>query len=184
MYDFIAQGIGIIAMFFNVLSYQSKTSRGVVLMQLCGGALFSVNYFMIGAPVGAMLNILVTFRAIVYSNRKKFNAGSIFWVVLFTLLFILSYILSFALPIFNTEFNLSNAVFGILPVIAMTFVTISFRSDKASVIRYFSLISCPCWLLYNIVNFNLGAIICDSISLISAIVGIFRYDIKKTADKD
>ena len=183
MEELVAQGIGIVAMFFNIFSYQMRTSRGVVLMQLVGGALFSVNYFMIGASVGAMLNLLVTLRAIVYSNREKFGADSLFWIALFSLLFVSTYVLSFTVPIFNTEWNLPNAVFGILPVFAMILVTWSFRANKASVIRRLSLISCPCWLIYNIFSFNIGAIICDSVSLISAVVGIFRYDIKKTADK-
>ena len=130
-----------------------------------------------------MLNLLVTLRAIVYSNREKLHADSLFWIALFSLLFVSTYVLSFTVPVFNTEWNLPNAVFGILPVFAMILVTWSFRANKASVIRRLSLISCPCWLIYNIFSFNIGAIICDSVSLISAVVGIFRYDIKKTADK-
>ena len=181
MFDIIAQAIGIVAMAFNILSYQMKGSRGVVLMQLFGGALFSVNFFMLGAYVGGILNLIGTFRAIVYSNREKFKADSIFWLVLFILLYISSYILSFTA--FGKEFTLFYAVIELFPVIAMTATTLGFRSNKAKTIRLFALISAPSWLIYNIVFVSIGAIICEVFSLISIIIGIIRYDIKKPADK-
>lgn len=177
MYDIVAQGIGIVAMAFNILSYQMKSSRGVVLMQLFGGALFSVNFFMLGATVGGIMNLIGTFRAIVYSNREKFRANSILWLIFFISLYLSSYVLSFT--VFGKEFSLFYAVIEILPVIAMTATTFGFRSDNAKTIRRFALISAPSWLAYNLVFISVGAIICEVISLFSIVIGIIRYDIKK-----
>lgn len=177
MYDFIAQGIGIIAMFFNVLSYQSKTSRGVVLMQLCGGALFAASFLMIGSYVGGLLNILAVFRAIVFANEKRFKAKSIFWLYAFIFLFMVTYLLTFT--VFKTDFTLKNAIIEVLPVIAMTASTISFRLCSASKIRAFGLISSPSWLIYNSFAFNIGAILCETFSICSIIIGVIRLDIKK-----
>ena len=182
MYEFTAQCIGIVAMAFNILSYQMKASRRVVIMQLFGGALFSVNFFMLGAYVGAILNLVATFRAIVYSNREKFKAGSIYWLILFIILYIASYALSFT--VFGRELTPYNTIIELLPVIAMTATTLGFRSDKASVIRKFSLISSPCWLIYNIAFFSVGAIICEAVSIVSIIVGIFRHDVGKAYAQD
>lgn len=39
-----AQCIGIVAMVFNILSYQGKSQKTVIALQLFGAALFSVNF--------------------------------------------------------------------------------------------------------------------------------------------
>lgn len=173
----IAQTVGIVAMAFNILSYQQKGSKGVVVMQLFGGALFSLHFFMIGATVGGILNLIGTFRAVVFSNREKFRADRLFWLVFFIVLFIASYILVFTA--FGKEFKAVNAIVEVLPVIAMTATTFGFRSNNAKTIRRYSLISSPSWLVYNIVNISVGAIICEVFSLFSIVIGILRYDIKR-----
>ena len=175
-YDIIAQGIGIVAMLFNILSYQQKNSRGVIAMQLFGGALFSVSYIMLGVYVGGLLNILAALRGIVYSKREKFKANSRIWIYLFISLFVLSYILTFT--VFGKPFTVGAAILELLPVLAMVCVTVSFYVNKAAFIRKMGLISTPCWLIYNICNFTIGAIICDSVSICSIIVGMLRHDIK------
>ena len=61
----------------------------------------------------------------------------------------------------------------------MTATTFGFRSNNAKTIRRFALISAPSWLAYNLVFISVGAIICEVISLVSIIVGIIRFDLKK-----
>lgn len=176
-YEIFAQAVGIAAMLFNIFSYQQKTSKGVIIMQLFGGALFSVNFFMLGATVGGILNLIAVFRAVVFANKEKFKAESKAWLFVFVGLFIASYILTFTL--FGKPITIASAVLELLPVIAMTATTVSFRLNTASVIRKFGLISSPSWLIYNFCNFALGAIICEAVSLVSIFIGIIRFDIKK-----
>ena len=67
----------------------------------------------------------------------------------------------------------------VLPIIAMLVSTIAFRSGSAKQIRLLGLIGSPCWLIYNIANVAVGAIVCEAVSLVSIGVGILRHDIKK-----
>lgn len=164
-------------MLFNIFSYQQKSSKGVIVMQLFGGALFAVNFFMLGAVVGGLLNVIAVFRAIVYSNKEKFRAKSKVWIYLFVSLYVLSYILTFTL--FGTPFTLKNAILELLPVIAMIATTLGFYVNNAAFIRKMGLICCPGWLIYNIFNLAVGAIICEAVSICSVIIGIIRLDIKK-----
>ena len=46
--EIIAQAFGIVAMVFNILSYQGKKQSTVIAMQLFGSVLFTVNYLMLG----------------------------------------------------------------------------------------------------------------------------------------
>ena len=179
LYDIIAQAFGILAMACNIFSFQRKTSNGVIFCQMFGGALFSVSFFMLGATVGGILNAVAAFRAIIYMNEEKLHASHIAWLIFFEILFVASYILTFT--VFGKAFTPANALLELLPVIGMTASTISFRLQSAKAIRRFGLISSPSWLVYNIVNFAIGAIVCETLSIVSIIIGMFRYDIKRKA---
>ena len=179
VYEIIAQLIGIVAMAFNIFSYQQKTPRRVILFQLVGGSLFAVNFFMLGATVGGIMNVIALIRAIIYANKEKFRATHILWLVAFIGLYFASYILTFA--VFGTAFTLWNGLLEILPIIAMTASTIGFRLQNANAIRKSGLICSPAWLIYNIANLSIGAIICEVLSLVSIVIGILRLDKKKAA---
>ena len=60
MYDIIAQALGILGMTMNILSYQGKSQRSVILMQMVGAAFFTANMFMLEAWSGFILNALGT----------------------------------------------------------------------------------------------------------------------------
>lgn len=177
LYDILAQLVGIAAMAFNILSYQQKTRTRAIGFQLFGSALFAVNYFLLGAVVGGILNLVGTVRAVVFLNREKFRADRIGWLIGFTVVYLLSYLLTFT--VFGKPVTVFNLIVEFLPVVGMTATTISFRLQDAGDIRKFGLISSPSWLVYNIVNFSIGAICCEVLSLGSILIGMLRLDGKK-----
>ena len=176
-YDIIAQSIGIVAMALNILSYQQKKQRNIILMQLCGTSLFAVNMFMIGAVAGGFLNLIGALRAVVYSNRKAFRADKLFWVFGFGALYVIAYALSFLA--FDKEPTLFNFIIEFLPLIGMFSTGIAFYLDRAKIMRRMGLVSSPSWLIYNICNFALGGIICEILAMFSIVIGIIRHDRKK-----
>ena len=155
--EIVAQAIGILAMVFNILSYQGKKQKTVITLQLFGGLLFAVNFWMIGAKVGGILNVIAVIRALVF---------------LFAV-----YVLTFT--VFGTELTPWNLIREILPVIGMTALSVGFRLKDAAGIRKCGLISSPAWLIYNIAVGSWGAIICETLTLISIFVGMFRHDKKQ-----
>ena len=174
--EWIAQAIGIAAMAFNISSYQRKTRMGVIGFQLWGSVLFAVNFYLLGATVGAMMNVLSAIRAIVFLNRDKCKANHPGWLIGFIAAFLASYVLTFTS--FGKEATLRNLLVEFLPVIGMTATTISFRYTDAKTIRRFGLISSPSWLIYNLFAGSLGAIACEVLSLGSILLGIWRMDRK------
>ena len=174
--DFIAQAFGIVGMTMNILSFQMKKQKNIIFMQLIGSTMFCLNYFLLGAASGALLNIIGILRAVVYWKREFFKADKIIWVYALSVGYVAAYFLSFVL--FGTERTLENYVVELLPVVGMMLTTVSFYFGRADVIRYIVLINNPLWLTYNIINLAIGGIICESVAMCSAIIGIFRYDIK------
>lgn len=173
----IAQIVGLFAMAFNIFSYQQRTQKRVIAFQLGGSILFAVNYLMLGAVVGGILNAVGIIRALVFLNKEKLKATRPVWLIGFTAVYLLSYVLTFTL--FRKTLTVFTLIVELLPVIGMTATTISFRLSDAKVVRRFGLISSPSWLVYNIVSLNLGAIICEVLSLGSILIGMLRLDRNK-----
>ena len=175
--EIIAQAVGIVAMAFNIFSFQKKTQKGVIAFQLVGGALFAINFLLLGAYVGGILNVIAALRAVIFLNKEKLKADRPVWFIGFTAIYISVYILSFT--VFGTKPSPYNFVIELLPVIGMVATTVGFSLKKAADVRKCGLVSSPSWLVYNISNFSLGAIICEVLSLISIVTGIIRLDINK-----
>ena len=175
--EIIGQILGIVAMAFNIYSFQLKTSNKVIACQLFGGVFFAVSFFMLGKVTGGLLNVVAVMRAIVYRFKDKLHSDHILWFLFFEVLFVASYVLTFT--VFKKEFTPLNAIIELLPVIGMTASTISFRLQSAKAIRAYGMICSPSWLIYNIIGGAIGAIICEVLSICSIIVGMFRHDFKK-----
>ena len=174
--EIIAQAIGIVAMVFNILSYQGKKQKTVITLQLFGGLLFAVNFWMIGAKVGGILNVIAVLRALIFLLKDKLKADSVFWLIGFILSYITVYILTFTT--FGTELTPWTLIRELLPVVGMTALSVGFRLKNAANIRKCGLVSSPAWLIYNIAVGSWGAIICETLTLISIFVGMFRHDNK------
>ena len=174
--ELFAQAVGICAMAFNILSYQQKQQKRVIAFQLMGGLLFSVNFFLLGAMVGAILNVVAAVRAVVFLQKEKLNSNHPAWLLGFTIVYFISYVLTFT--VFGKAATAANLTVELLPVIGMIATTVSFRYTDAKTIRRYGLISSPCWLIYNIASFSVGAIICEVLSLCSILIGMIRLDRK------
>ena len=172
--EIIAQAIGIVAMAFNILSYQSKQQKWIIALQLCGSALFAVNFLMLDATVGGILNILAAVRAIVFLSKEKLKADRLLWLWGFVFLYIAVYILNFTL--FGQAPTPRNLIIEILPVIGMTALNIGYRLKDASGVRRCGLVASPSWLIYNIASGSWGAIACEVMTLVSIVIGMLRHD--------
>lgn len=176
----IGQIISVIAMTFNILSYQTKDSRSIISFQFFGTLFFSVSFFMLNAYVGAMLNVIGAVRALVYANRERWKINSAILIGVFSALFAVTYLLVFT--VFGKPFNLFNAIVELLPVFSMVISTIAYGT-KAKTFRILALVFSPMWLVYNIIVTSIGAIICETLCIISAIVALVRYAKEEKEDK-
>ncbi len=177
MTEIIGQALGIAGMFFNVISFQGKKASTVMMIQFCAASLFAVSYFMIGAVGAAMLNAIAILRAAVYANKEKCHADKTIWLVIFIALYVASYILTFT--VFGKGATAFNFIIEVLPVIALSVTTVGFKMQNAKIIRRFGIVNSVCWLIYNIINFAIGGILCEVFCLISIFIGMFRLDRKR-----
>jgi hypothetical protein len=175
--EITAQTFGILGMICNILVFQQKTHKRVLVWQFFAALVFAVNYFMLGAVVGGILNTIGALRSVVFFFGEKTRANHYGWLIFFILAFAASYPLTFLA--FGTEASTQNLIIEILPVIAMIIATVSLRLGEAKWVRRLGLISSRLWLVYNCSSGSIGAIASEILNLISIIVGIIRLDIKK-----
>lgn len=175
--EIAGQIISIAAMTCNILSYQMKKQSRLVSCQLLGGALFAISFFLLGATVGGLLNVVATIRAIIFLFPEKTHAKHPAWLYGFIACYVVFYVLSFT--VFGTEPTPINFVIELLPVIGMTALSVAFMKANSKTTRRLSLISSPAWLIYNIYYVSIGAIICEAVSLVSIFIGMYRHDFKK-----
>ena len=179
--DILAQGLGIVGMIFNILVFQQRKQKGVLICQFFAAISFAFNYLLLGAVIGGLLNLIGALRALVFFFEKKTRANSIVWLIIFIVAFASSYPLTFL--VFNTPVTPKNFIIELLPVVAMIIITISLRLGSARAVRAFSIFSSPMWLIYNCFSGSIGAIASEILNLISIIVGIVRLDIKRNKEK-
>ena len=177
-----AQVIGIVAMLINVLSYQCKKQRPLIVMQLVSSTFYAVNLFILDAPTGCVLNLVGICRAIVFSNKKFFRADRKIWIAVFSLASAGVYALTFL--VFGKDPTAKNLIIEFLPVIGMIATTVGFYRDGAKDVRLLSLINSPCWLVYHLTTRSIGGIAGEVVMLISIVVGYLRHDRKKPAAED
>ncbi len=173
----VIQILGILGMIMALISFQQKTQKGIVLMQLCCSAFFAIHFILLGAVTGGILNVMAVIRAIVYSQKGKKWADHIAWPILFCILSLVIYALTFIC--FGVEPSLKNFLLELLPALGIISTTIAFRMERAKDVRLLSMINSPLWLIYNSINFSIGGILTECFSLISIIIGILRLDIKR-----
>lgn len=175
--EIAGQVFSIFGMLFNVLSYQQKSKKGVIVFQLFGTLLFSVSFFLLGAYVGAMLNALAMVRSVIFINGDRLHANHIAWLLGFSALYVGSYFLAFT--VFAKPVTPFNLIIELLPVIGMIVSTMGYRSKDAKTVRRYSLVTSGTWLIYDIFSRSVGGTICEVISIVSIIVGMLRLDRKK-----
>ena len=160
-----------------VSSFQMRTQKRIVAMQLVSQSLFAVHYFLLGEYVGAGLNLIGSVRCCIYVFRGRKWADSFIWVVMFTLASLSTYVLRFT--VLGAEHTAFNFIIQSLPVLGMISNTFAQRMKEARLVRIFSLISMPLWLIYNAVIGSIGGCLTEIISITSVIVGMIRLDRKK-----
>ncbi len=171
----ITRTIGALGLGANFLSFQFKKHRHILLFRTINEGLFILQYFLLGAYSGAILNIVGCVRNIIFTGQvakgKKTTISSIIFCVIFTAFGILTF----------------DGIKSIMLIFAKDLSTIAYGNKNTTVIRTVSFLTHICYLCYNLAVTSYEGAIADGVLLVSLIVGIIRFDIlpkiKKTENQ-
>ena len=163
----IAQGIGFIAMFLNILSFQQNTNKRIVGVQIFKFMFFSVHFFMIGAYTGAALNLLGLFRNAIFFCRPRKWASNKLWLYFFCVLYIVSGMLTY------------TDLIDVFPIFGMLCGTMAVYATNPKITRRFFFAGSFGWMVYSGVNFSAAGFITAILTIVSIIIAMVKYDFKK-----
>lgn len=174
--EVIAQTFSIFAMVLNVSIFAMKKQKNMIVVQFIASVFFTASFFMLGAISGGLMNLAAMVRGIVFMNKKRI--GRYKWLFTFGLmvLYFVLYVLGFLL--FEKTVNVYNVFIEALPLLGIVMMTIGFAVEGAKKTRIFGFLNSPPWLVYNIITFNIGGIICEIFCMLSIIYGMIKYDRK------
>lgn len=168
----IIQVIGFLGMGANVLSFQFKKHKHILLFRTINEGLFILQYFLLGAFSGAFLNFVGLFRNVIFSNRVEKGKSNKLYIIIFSVLFTAFGILTF------------DGFKSVMLILAKVLSTVAYGNKNTTVIRTVSFLTHVSYLFYNIAVFSLAGALSDGFLLVSLIIAIARFDILPRIKKD
>jgi hypothetical protein len=168
MRNYIAQAFGILALIAMVLSYQQRTRSRLLAFQIAANLLLASNYYLVGAITGCVMCLISVARSFVFSKSDTSWGKSRLWFYGFMLISLVAGIATWGG--FTSMFALA----------ATLVLTVALYSQDPKRMRLL-LLPCPAlYIVYNYTNHSLGGMGSDLFCFISAVIAVWRFDIRKT----
>ncbi len=166
MDQIITQGFGYLALLFIILSFQKNSRVKILFLMLVGLVFFVVHYSLLGAWIGALMNLIeVSMVYVAYKKETHTWAQKKYWLVVFIGLFAVAGVLT------------AKSLVDYLPVIAQICATIAVWQTNPRAIRFIMLAPRPLWFIYNLVVGSYAGMVAEVLILLSVVTGIVRFDI-------
>ncbi|MBE7044263.1 MAG: YgjV family protein [Ruminococcaceae bacterium] len=161
--------LGILAVITFLLSFQLKSRRNILIVNLTSRFLYILQYLVLGAFEGAVLDFMGFLSSFVARYKEKpFFARHFIWIIGIINLCLVAV----GLVLYENIFSLF-AIFGIVFEVTALWLT------REKNIRILSLVAAPFWLVYNFVNGAYGSVIGNVLVIVSILIAMFRLDFKK-----
>lgn len=161
----IAQIIGILALIILMLSFQKNEKKLLLNYQIISSLLYSIQYAFLGAYTGSLMNLTCIARNFIFNKYN--NKVPIYWLIIIVVLMITFSLITYI------------GIISLLPMFAVVLYSIAVWYGNLKLIRCTEVISCTLFIVYNIRVLAITGLIATIIELISALIAIYRLDIKK-----
>ena len=161
--------VGILGVVLYLLCFQLKGAKKILGCRLLSNALFVTQYLLLGAFVGAGMDITTCITSFFsYKKDEKWVAKhkNVFFVASNILILVVGALLC------------KNA-FGILAISGALLEHLAGWMRRDKMIRIVTLFSAPCWFAYNTISGAYGSAVGSALTVVSIIVALIRYSSKK-----
>ena len=159
----IGQALGVVAVILGFITYQMKSPKKLLIVNLITCGVFCLHYLLIGAISGAVMNGIGIIRNIVYTNRDKKVFSSPAWPFIFAAIMVIGGLVTWQ------DWR------SVLMVSALFINSLALSLKNAQHIRFSLLITCPLVLIYDVLLHSYGGMVYEGMSIVSAIIGIIRF---------
>ena len=183
----LAQIIGFLAIAMNIIAVQFNTHFKIMLFKSLGSFLFCVQYLLLGAYTGMVMDLVGVIRNFIFANNVKKGKSNKWWIVLFCLITATAGITTIIFTWSATIKTLSRwtentnslttlaVIISVISILAKLLSTIGYGFKSPHAIRMINLPTFAMWCVYNFMVFSFAGIASDSMSIISIIIAEIRF---------
>ena len=159
------RAVGIIGFILGVAAFQSNKHKTIVVTKMGSEAAFTVQYFLLGAYTGSIMNFIGIIRNFFFFRlvEKNKSTKAVMWI--FCAIYVLAAVITWEGPE------------SLLPLIGKLCSTVAFSMKNTLYIRIINIPTLLMWVIYSCTCSAWEAFATDSISLISVLIAMVRYDI-------
>lgn len=164
----VSQVIGIMAVALYLLSFQLKKRRQIVWSTCLSNALYVLQYLLLGAFSGAVMDFLSTVSSFLAGKKNAFwfkRHMKLIALLNFGLITVVGIVLAVV----------QRDPVELLPIAGALLQTGGLWFDDEQTIRKFGLGSAPFWLFYNFISQAYGAALGSVLAICSSIIAMVRY---------
>ena len=165
----MAHILGVLAVVTFLLSFQFKTRRNIIIVNLTSRLLYILQYIFLGAFEGAVLDFMgLLFSLFAGFKEKEFVTNHF-----------KSIMVAINLLLLGTGFALYENIFSLFAILGIIFEIMALWLTKEKNIRILSLFAAPFWLVYNLANSAYGSVVGNIFVIISIGIAMARLDFNK-----
>lgn len=157
--------IGLLAVAAFLFSYQQKKRANIILFNVISRVLYIIQYCLLGAFSGAVLDVLGTGSSIAAGQSERVRIRRFKWVILALV----------NAAIITAGLLLYENIFSLFPIVGVLLHTSAFWIKNERIIRIVSLLGSPFWFVYNLTSLAYGSAIGDILTMVSIIIAMIRY---------
>ena len=168
----IPQIIGLLAVATFLLSYQQKKRKNIILLNVISRCLYILQYLLLGAFAGAVLDILGAVASVVAGKK---HTGFIKKHLLLTILLMDGLIIGVGITIAL----INKSWLDLFSLVGVLLHTGAFWMNSEKIIRRISLAGSPFWFVYNLLSRAYGSALGDLLTMASILLAMYRHREKK-----
>lgn len=164
----VAQGVGFLALLLNLLAYQCKSGRRLILTQLGSNLTYIIHFLLLGAYTGCLsISVMALSNGLLSLRRFPWAAWK-GWRPVLCVLFAAAAAVTWQGPI------------SLLPCVGtMTAAMVNWtRNGKLMRLGRLAVVS-PCWLVYDVCVGSWSGVVDETLGIISLLISLFRFGLKE-----
>lgn len=169
IYTILVQAVGVLGITASILSFQCKKHKRLLWLRTANEMLFALQYGMLGAYTGMMMNLIGSARNVVFAKMVEKGKNTNHMRFFFSALFLLFCFFTWA------------GFKSILVAVAKILSTVAYGSANVFFVRILIFVTSISWFIYNFFVHSYAGCVCEALTLCSIIIGIIRIDIPAMA---
>lgn len=169
----IAQVLALIAFILYVLSLQFREKRKTLILQIIANVFYALEYLMLDAYAGVNNSLFGITRSLLFTVADKMKIKLPGYVAVIFMAMVIIF-----------GFTTYTDIFSLIPPFISCILFIALFVDNMKIFRLASAVAFGLWIIYNAVVGSYVGIADSVVELISALVAIYRFDIKKVNKKN